>query len=67
MRRIQQPKDTNYTFKVKLSSSSQTFTPSISKTDSVINVKADVNNQPGEDIYYDEIVYYDGGDAHGYD
>lgn len=30
-----------------------------------IETKTDINNQPA-DIYYDEIIFYDGGDVNGY-
>lgn len=30
-----------------------------------IETKTDINNQP-TDIYYDEIIFYDGGDVNGY-
>lgn len=39
---------------------------SVNTSSSPVETKSDINNQPVEDIYYDEIVYYDGGGVEGY-
>ena len=39
---------------------------SINTSSSQIETKTDINNQPVEDTYYDEIIYYDGGGVDGY-
>jgi hypothetical protein len=31
-----------------------------------LEIKGDFNNDKSEDIYYDEIIYYDGGGVEGY-
>ena len=44
-------------------------TPISTSTDissSQVQTKTDINNQPVDDIYYDEIIYYDGGGVEGY-
>lgn len=33
---------------------------------SQLNIKTDINNQPTNDIYYDEVIIYDGGGVEGY-
>lgn len=56
------------TIKVPFNSSSTKFTKiKFEKTSSEFsNFKAEVNNSAPQDIYYDEIVYYDGGGVEGY-
>ena len=55
------------TFKVKLTSErSKTFKPKMYKIDQQLEIKGDFNNDKSEDIYYDEIIYYDGGGVEGY-
>ncbi len=55
------------TFKIKLSSQgSKTFKPKMYKIDQQMEIKGDFNNDKSEDIYYDEIIYYDGGGVEGY-
>lgn len=53
------------TFKVKLNTQSQVIKTKLNKTSSTVEVKTDINTVP-EDIYYDEIIYYDGGGVEGY-
>lgn len=43
-----------------------TLSTSTSSSSSKIETKTDINNQPVEDLYYDEVVYYDGGGVEGY-
>ena len=33
---------------------------------SQLNIKTDINNQPTDEIYYDEVIIYDGGGVEGY-
>jgi hypothetical protein len=53
-------------FKVKFNASSNSFSKmKFNRTQNTFKPKAEVT--PVEtDIYYDEIIYYDGGDVHGY-
>ena len=43
-----------------------TVSTSVDTSSSKIETKTDINNQPVDDLYYDEIVYYDGGGVEGY-
>jgi len=38
----------------------------LNKTSSALDIKTDTSSAPSEDIYYDEIIYYDGGGVDGY-
>lgn len=59
--------DENRTFKVKLlTAQSRPVKVKLNKVDSVVDVKGDFENKPAEDLYYDEIVYYDGGGVDGW-
>lgn len=53
-------------FKVKFNALSNSFSKmKFNRTQNTFKPKAEVT--PVEtDIYYDEIIYYDGGDVHGY-
>ena len=54
------------TFKTKFSSSGNLFSKlKFNRTDNVFRPKTSVN-PVDKDIYYDEVVYYDGGDVIGY-
>lgn len=33
---------------------------------SQLNIKTDINNQPTDEVYFDEIIIYDGGGVDGY-
>ena len=55
----------NKNIKVKLNSSSNNFKPSLSKTSNDFNTSIYTGEEP-EDIYYDEVVIYDGGGVEGY-
>lgn len=53
-------------FKVKFNSSGSSFSKiKFNQTQNTFKPKAEVTPVE-EDIYYDEIIYYDGGDVHGY-
>ena len=53
-------------FKVKLNSSNNSFSKiKFNRTTNTFKPKAEVTPVE-EDIYYDEIIYYDGGDVYGY-
>lgn len=55
------------TFHLKFNSSySEPMKLKLNKISSTIDIKADMNCAPSEDIYYDEIIYYDGGGVDGY-
>ena len=55
------------TFRVKLNSgNSQPLKVKLNKVDSTFDVKGEFNSEPTEDIYYDEIIYYDGGGVDGW-
>ena len=43
-----------------------TVSTSVNTSSSAIETKTDINNQPIDDLYYDEVVYYDGGGVEGY-
>lgn len=51
----------------KVDSDSSTFASSFNKTNSSFNTNLETRDQSVKDLYYDEIVYYDGGDVNGYD
>lgn len=53
-------------FKVKFNSSTNFFSKiGFNRTQNTFKPKAEVTPVE-QDIYYDEIIYYDGGDVHGY-
>lgn len=53
-------------FKVKFNSSTNSFSKiGFNRTQNTFKSKAEVTPVE-QDIYYDEIIYYDGGDVHGY-
>jgi len=55
------------TFKVKFNSiQSKPIKVKLNKVESVVDVKGEFDSKPAEDIYYDEIVYYDGGGVDGW-
>ena len=57
---------TDRSFKVKFNTSNNSFSKiKFNKTENTFKPKAEVTPVE-EDIYYDEIVYYDGGDVYGY-
>ena len=33
---------------------------------SQLNIKTDINNQPTDEVYFDEVIIYDGGGVDGY-
>ena len=43
-----------------------TVPTSVNTSSSQIETKTDINNKPVDDLYYDEIIYYDGGGVEGY-
>lgn len=51
--------------KVKTNFSSGSVKTSTSTLSDKIETKSDINNQP-TNIYYDEVIFYDGGDVNGY-
>ncbi len=52
-------------FKTVLNSSKK-FNVKLHKTSTVLDNKINVNNTQPEDVYYDEVVIYDGGGVEGY-
>ncbi len=64
--RLQTRMETDNTFKLKFSSAKSEFSNlKFSKTSN--NIGVDTHMRPtDEDIYYDEVVYYDGGGVEGY-
>ncbi len=53
-------------FKVKFNSSTNSFSKiGFNRTQNTFKPKAEVTPVE-QDIYYDAIIYYDGGDVHGY-
>lgn len=67
MRRIPTQKNGDRSFKMKMSSKgSSTFKPKMYKVDQTMEIKGDFGNGKSEDIYYDEVIYYDGGGVEGY-
>ena len=56
----------NNSFVVKVNNKSQTFNPKFSKIDKQISPKVSPKANSVEEIYYDEIVIYDGGGVEGY-
>jgi hypothetical protein len=55
-------------FKVKfLSQNSTPIKTKLTKSDSVVDVKGDFSTgTPKDEVYYDEVIYYDGGGVEGY-
>lgn len=55
-------------FKVKFNSSSNTFKGiKFQKTNEILKeTKMETSGKPVEDIYYDEVIFYDGGGVDGY-
>ena len=56
----------NSLISTKLETTESSFNTQIDKTNSSIDAKTDINNTPEEDVWYDEIIYYDGGGVEGY-
>ena len=53
-------------FKVKFNSSKSSYTDlKFNKTQSYFKPKSEITPTE-EDIYYDEVIYYDGGNVEGY-
>lgn len=46
--------------------SNQDFKVKLHKTSTVLENKIDINNTKPEDVYYDEVIIYDGGGVDGY-
>ena len=38
----------------------------LNKISSTLDIKTATSSAPSEDVYYDEIIYYDGGGVDGY-
>ena len=56
----------NRSFKVQFNSSGNVYSKlKFNRTSNNFKPKAEVTPTE-EDIYYDEVIYYDGGDVHGY-
>ncbi len=53
-------------FKVQFNSSKQTFKPKFSQKGTKIKPEVEPKAKSIEDIYYDEVVFYDGGEVEGY-
>lgn len=55
-------------FKVRFNSSSNAFNNiKFQKTDRILKeTKMETGGKSSEDIYYDEIIFYDGGGVEGY-
>ncbi len=60
-------KDNNdRSFKVQFNNSSNVYSKlKFNRTSNNFKPKAEITPTE-EDIYYDEVIYYDGGDVHGY-
>ena len=67
MRMRMMGKNEDRSFKVKLSSKgSTTFKPKMYEVNQSMVIKGDFDNNKSEEIYYDDIIYYDGGGVEGY-
>lgn len=44
----------------------QDFKVKLHKTSTVLENKININNTKPEDVYYDEVIIYDGGGVEGY-
>lgn len=63
---LNQDKNENRSLKINFSTQDRNFNNlQFSKTSSNLDVSTQMH-PTGEDIYYDEIIYYDGGDVEGY-
>lgn len=56
----------NNSFKVQFNSSKQSFKPKFSQKSIDVKPKVEPKAESIEDIYYDEVVFYDGGGVEGY-
>lgn len=56
----------NKSFKVQFNSSKQSFKPKFSQKPIESKPKVEPKAESIEDIYYDEVVFYDGGGVEGY-
>ena len=55
------------TFQMKFGSlKSEPMKLKLNKISSTLDIKTDTSSAPSEDVYYDEIIYYDGGGVDGY-
>lgn len=62
-----QTMEKNRVFTVNFNSSSNTKKVHFNKIDQTLkNIKMDAGSQPVEDLYYDEVIIYDGGGVEGY-
>lgn len=53
-------------FKTVFNSSQNNYSKiKFTKTSTIIDTKIDINNRP-EEIYYDDVIIYDGGGVDGY-
>lgn len=53
-------------FKTVFNSSQNNYSKiKFTKTSTIIDTKIDINNKP-EEIYYDDVIIYDGGGVDGY-
>lgn len=58
--------DKNYITRFQFSGKSQNYSKlNFTKTNSNFKVKSALDSKD-KDIYYDEVIYYDGGDVKGY-
>ena len=63
---INKTNNTDRSFKVKFNSLQNNFSKiDFNKTNNTFTPKSELTPTE-QDIYYDEIVYYDGGDVYGY-
>ena len=53
-------------FKVAFNKSKNNFKTNWTKTSNNFNTNINFGGRPSEDIYYDEVVIYDGGGVEGY-
>ncbi len=56
----------NHSFRIQFSSSNKSFSPKFSQKEWEDKPKIDTGKASSEEIYYDEIVIYDGGGVKGY-
>ena len=58
--------NTDRSFKIQFNTSDNTYSKlKFNRTSNGFTPKAEITPVE-QDIYYDEVIYYDGGDVHGY-
>lgn len=63
---MKQIKNDSKSFSVKFNSKNNNFKPKFQKEETSFNPTVAPQTESPEEVYYDEIVFYDGGGVEGY-